>query len=259
MRRLIFVLSLWILSPAAAEVIPVPAEDAASSPTLTLYWEGPGSGALLILIPGGEGQLNLKPTQLDVGNQFYLTLKQLSQGSAAKEILDVVLFDSPERLVNARGYPTSRAAGDHLSRIHSVVRFYREKTKKPIWLMGHSNGTVSVTEYIRYERRLGQESPIAGLIVSAARDVTYFDSTPMNFPVLFMSHRRDGCPAADANAALSNFKKVQGLNKARTSFVFIETGSPEGAQPCYSGYHMYNNATQEVVTVLRNFIVPLSH
>ncbi|MBI1779017.1 MAG: hypothetical protein HYR63_27075 [Proteobacteria bacterium] len=243
---------------AAAEVIAVPIGDSTKPPTLTMYWEGAGSKALLILIPGGEGQLNLKPTQLNVGNQFYLTLRQLSQGSEPNEIFDVVLFDSPERLVNSKAYPASRATTDHMSRIQSVVQFYKEKTKKHIWLMGHSNGAVSVTEYLRYERRIGQGNQIAGLIVSGARNLTYFDSAPLNFPILFMSHRHDGCLNADPNASFDNFRKVKGLNSAQTSFVFIETGSPEGVRTCETGYHMYNTATQEVVATLRNFIVPFN-
>ena len=243
---------------AAAEAISVPMGDAKSSPTLTMYWEGAGSKALLILIPGGEGQLHLKPTQVNVGHQFYLTFKQLSQGSDPKEIFDVVLFDSPERLENSKSYPSSRATADHMARIYSVIRFYREKTHKPIWLMGHSNGAISITEYLRYEKKLGQDSQIAGLIVSGARKLAYFESAPFDLPVLFMSHRKDGCLNADPNASVNNFKKVQGLNKAQTKFVFIETGGPEGDRTCETGYHMYNGATQEVVTTLRNFIVPFN-
>src|SRR4029077_9841312 len=98
MRLTIFALWLFVASSAVAEVIPVPSEALGNSPTLTMYWEGAGSRALLLFIPGGEGQLNLKPTQLDVGNQFYQTLKQLTQGADPTQIFDVVLFDSPERL-----------------------------------------------------------------------------------------------------------------------------------------------------------------
>lgn len=185
---------------AAAEVLPIPSRGPPASPTLTMFWEGTGARAVLILIPGGEGQLNLKPQQPDVGNQFYQTLKQLSRGSNPKEILDVVLFDSLERLANARSYPTSRATTDHLSRIHDVIQFYRTKTGKPVWLMGHSNGAVSVAEYVRYARGLGEDRSIAGLIVSGARDVTRFESAPLDFPILFMSHRNDSCPASDFSA-----------------------------------------------------------
>lgn len=241
---------------AAAEVIAVPGIDAKSPPTQTMYWEGRNSTALLVLIPGGDGQLHLKPTQVTVGNQFYLTFKQLTLGPNPNEIFDVVLFDSPVVLENSKSYPMSRATADHMSRIDSVIQFYKKKTQKPVWLMGHSNGAISVTEYLRYEKKRRQDSQLAGLIVSGARKLAYFDSTPLNLPILFMSHRLDGCPDGDPIGLLANSKKVQGLNKAKTSFVFIESGGSEGSRTCESGYHMYNGATDEVVRVLRNFIVP---
>jgi hypothetical protein len=71
-----------------------------------------------------------------------------------------------------------------------------------------------------------------------------------------MSHRNDSCPASDLTALTSNFKKVRALNKAPTSLVFLETGALENGSPCSTGYHMYNDATQEMVTTLRSFIVP---
>ena len=247
----------WIAcDPASAEVIAVPQPGTPELPTLTLYWPGTGSKAVLILIPGGEGQLNLRPGQTDIGYQFYQTLKALSGSSNPKEILDVVLFDSPHRLAGSKGYLTSRATPDHMSRIRSVIQFYREKTGKPIWLMGQSNGGVSVTEYIRYAHKLGEDNTVAGVIVSAANEAAYFDSTPLDIPILFMNHRKDGCPAADPNASARNFRKVQELDKARTALVLIETGGPEDRPPCTSGYHMYNGAGPEVTTALRHFILP---
>lgn len=242
--------------PTAAEVIPVPTADAKGPPTLTMYWEGAESGGVLILIPGGDGQLNLKPRQVSIDNQFYQTLKQLDQGADPRHF-DVVLFDSPDRLdPNPKGYPSSRAAAEHLSRIHSVIEFYKAKTGKPVWLMGHSNGAVSVTEYLRYLAKNGADTQIAGLILSSARNVAYFDAAPLHLPVLFMSHRKDGCADSNPNVSLGNFRQVQGRNTARTAFVFIETGEAEAKSPCESGYHMYNRATEEAVTALRGFIAP---
>ncbi|MBI3505255.1 MAG: hypothetical protein HY059_10455 [Proteobacteria bacterium] len=247
--------ALWV-GRASAEVIPVPAAEAGNAPTPTMYWERPGSAAVLILVPGGLGQLKLKPDQTSVGNQFYLTFKRLGEGADPKRALDIVLFDSPEPLENSKAYPTSRATASHMRRIGSVVEFYGRKTGKPVWLMGHSNGAISVTEYMRHASRIGRGGEIAGLIVSAARNLTYFDSAPLDLPVLFMSHRKDGCLNADPNASLRNFRRVQSLNRNRTSFVFIESGRPEGQQTCESGYHMYNDATQEVVATIRDFIAP---
>jgi hypothetical protein len=58
----------------------------------------------------------------------------------------------------------------------------------------------------------------------------------LDLPILFMSHRRDGCPNADPNISFDNFKKVRRLNNAATSFVFIETGGPENRNYCRSAH-----------------------
>ncbi len=256
-RSIVVALSFWIVcGHAAAQVIAVPLAGSADVPTLTLYWEGAGSKAQLIFIPGGEGQLHLRAGQTDVGHPFYRTLKELGESSNAKENLDVVLFDSPERLAISSGYPRSRATTDHLARIQSVIEFYRKKSGKPVWLMGHSNGAVSVTEYLRYAHKHGLDNSIAGLIVSAANRSTYFDSTPLNLPILFMSHRKEGCQGADPSGLFRTYKDVRALDKAPTSLAYIESGSAEPGPPCASGYHMYNGAGAEVVQVLRSFILP---
>lgn len=256
--NLISALSIWLFcginGQAAAGTIAVPMTDASSAPTLTMHWESALSKSVLILIPGGDGQIRLKPNQSDHSSQFYQTLRQLTVGADPRELFDVVLFDSPVDLdaKTLRG----RATVDHLSRIRSVIQFYSEKTSKPIWLMGHSNGAVSVTEYLRYVNKLGQRSPIAGLILSGASERTTVGEFPIVFPVLFLHHRKDSCDNTLPKYSVRNFEYVKSVNKAQTSFVYIEQGSPENKPICSSGYHMYNNATQEVVTAIRNFIVP---
>jgi pimeloyl-ACP methyl ester carboxylesterase len=237
--------------PAAAEVIAVAAADAAL-PTMTLYWPATQPRALLVYIPGGDGHIGLRAGQTDMANPFYLMLKQLTDSPNSRQDLDVVLFDSPERLASIQ----ARAGRDHLSRIGAVLQFYRQKTGKPVWLMGHSNGALSVTEYVRYAIKLGQAHPVDGLIVSAPNKATFFDSTPLDFPVLFMLHSKDSCIGSDTSAAAASFRKVQGLDNARTAFTYIDSGSAEGKLPCASGYHMYNGAAPEVTGVLRDFIAP---
>ena len=48
---------------AHAEVIPVPmpTDASTSKPTMTMYWEGKDSKALVIVITGGQGSVGLNP------------------------------------------------------------------------------------------------------------------------------------------------------------------------------------------------------
>ena len=240
---------------AKAQVIAVPAGDEGSAPTQTMLWESPDAIATLIFIPGGIGQLGLKPTQTDTKNNFYQSLKLLTHGTSSSKGISVVLFDSPAALdLNPRGYPWSRASKEHLKRISSVVRFYKQRTEKPIWLMGHSNGAVSVTELVRFDDPERGPALLSGLVVSGARTGTHFDAKPLGIPVLFLHHANDQCRDALPSSSVKNFEQVKQANKAPTEFRFIKGGEAEARSPCQSGYHMYNGAETEMVEALRSFI-----
>ena len=73
-------------------------------------------------------------------------LKPLSDPALTSALFNVVVFDSPVNLPVGTLYPSSRASADHLMRIDSVVRYYKNKFNLPIWLMGHSNGVPSIVD-----------------------------------------------------------------------------------------------------------------
>ena len=247
--------------PASAEVIPVasnpasnPASSGAQDFTQTMFWKSANSLAVLILIPGGDAHLGLRADQTDLRHQFYQTLKSLTNPQLSAGNIDVVIFDSPTSLdLNSKGYPASRGTDDHMVRIDSVVRYYREKLNKPVFLMGHSNGAVSVTEYLRYVERNDKPRLLRGLIYSSARSLAYF-KPPIDLPVQFIHHGNDGCPSSLLSAAQSNFENVKGWNKSETVFTVVTSGEAEGGSPCSSGFHMYNKAGQEVVRIIENFV-----
>ena len=255
-RSCVLLLLLGVVTSASAEVIPVGAGTIGDVPTQTLYWESTDAKATLVLIPGGAGALGLKPTQTEMRNAFYQALKTLTDTTPGHPGMHVVLFDSPSRLdPSPRSYPSSRATADHLSRISSVVRFYKQKTGRPVWLMGHSNGAVSITEFLRYDDPEKAPSLLSGLIVSGARKVAYFDEKPLAMPILFLHHERDGCPNADPRASAQSFERVKKINASVTEFRFLKTGAPEGSSPCDSGYHMYYGAEAEMTEALRSFVL----
>ena len=244
------------ITSASAEVIPVGNGTGGDVPTQTLYWESADARATLVLVPGGAGSLGLQLTQKEPRNSFYQALKKLTGTTTGHPGIHVVVFDSPNRLdSNPRGYPSSRATADHLSRISSVIRFYKQKTGKPVWLMGHSNGAVSITEFLRYDDPERALSHISGLIVSGARKVAYFDERPLDVPVLFLHHERDGCSNADPRASVRNFEQVKKTNKSVTEFRFVKSGQPESGSPCEGGHHMYYGADIEMNEALRTFIL----
>jgi hypothetical protein len=246
-------------SPAVvqAEVIPIePIEKGffiSSEPSMTMYWQGKDSKAVLIFIPGGEGYIGLKPGQTDSRSSFSQMLKRLTNSELTSGKFDVVLLDSPSELSPRQPYPSARGSSDHLIRIESAIRYYKEKTGLPIWLMGHSNGGISLTEFIKYMQKQNKADLIAGMIASGIRSESYFNA-PLDIPVLFMHHKQDGCSHTMPNVSYLNYTKVKDFNKSATEFAYVTGGEPESKDPCRSGFHMYYGASAEAAKIIDAFM-----
>ena len=245
-------------APAArAQMIPVEPVLAgkafASDKTKTLLWESRNSVATLVYIPGGEGQIGLREGRSDIGGFYGTTLKPLSNPALTSGRLNVVLFDSPSMLPSGSVYPSSRATSDHLMRIESVVLHYKEKLGKPIWLMGHSNGAVSITEFYKRLQKSKTEQLVAGMVYSSARNGADFNSATTNLPVLFLAHYNDGCAGAMPGESKAVYERLKKVDTAPVEYVLIRGGSSEG-DPCRSGYHMFFGAGPEAYKAIDSFI-----
>ena len=249
--------SLLLAVAAQAEVIPVEQIEKGlmirSQPSLTMYWQGKSSMAVLIFIPGGEGYIGLKPGQTENLFHFHQMLKRLTNPALTSGRLDVVLLDSPQELSPRQPYPSARGSGDHLMRIESTVRYYKEKTGLPVWLMGHSNGGISLTEFVKYLQKENKTNLIGGMIPSGIRSESDFKA-PLDMPMLFIHHERDGCSHTTPRASNDLYMKVKGVNKAPTEFAHVTGGEPESKDPCRSGYHMYYRASEEAANLIDAFM-----
>jgi hypothetical protein len=258
MKQLLLLIALCahILTHAAEVLAVTPIEKCflcSSTPSMTLYFPGTASKAVLIFIPGGEGYIGLKEGQTDHRFHFFQTLKRLSDPTLTSGQWDVVLLDSPGELSPRQLYPSARGGSDHLIRIESAIRYYRQKTGLPVWLMGHSNGGISLTEFVKYAQKNNKLDLIGGMIPSGIRNESYFDA-PIAFPVLFLHHQADGCQHTTPAAALTNFDKVKTINSAATDFVYVTGGQPEPRDPCRSGHHMYFGAGEEAAKAIDAFM-----
>ncbi len=258
-RMLLFIIGICLcLLPCAAqaEVLSVGSLEngalSAADPMQTFLWPGASAKATLIMIPGGAGHLGLTPDKADLGGFYGKTLKPLSNPGLTSGLFNVVIFDSPTILDPGTSYPTSRARIDHLLRIEAVVQFYAERFHQPVWLMGHSNGAVSVTEFYKYLQQKHKEALISGIIYSSGRNGATF-SSETNLPVLFLAHEKDDCPKSTPRNSLQEFEALKKHNTQRTEYVLIKTGSFEPQEPCRSGYHMFFNAHEEVYQAIDRF------
>ena len=252
-----FVMSLASAIAARAEVIPIePIEKGffiGAQPSLSMYWQGKDSKAVLIFIPGGDGYIRLKPGQADNAFHFHQMLKRLTNPTLTSGKFDVVLLDSPNELSPRQPYPSARAGSDHLIRIESAVKYYREKTGLPVWLMGHSNGGISLTEFVKHMQKENKLNLLGGMIASGIRSESYFKA-PLDMPVLFMHHKQDACSHTLPDSANFLYMNVKEFNKSVTDFVYVTEGETESQDPCRSGFHMYYGASDEAAKIIDAFM-----
>jgi hypothetical protein len=181
-----------------------------------------------------------------------MSLKRLTTTEFTKGQVDLVMMDSPRPLSSNDRDLGGRGTTDHMIRIESVVRYYKEKTGLPVLLLGHSNGGPSIANFLHYLQDKDQLDLIDGVIASTTRHETNFPKN-YNKPTLFVTNRQDGCRTLGQLEYLYN--EVKESNSSTVEWVVVESGEPEyGKHQCYSGYHMFYKAEKEYSDSIDTFI-----
>ena len=68
--------------------------------------------------------------------------------------------------------------------------------------MGHSNGGISLTAFIKYLQREGKMDLVSGMVGLEIRSESRFDP-PIDFPVLFI-HHQDDCQYAAGSEVMKS-------------------------------------------------------
>ncbi|QWD77662.1 alpha/beta hydrolase [Polynucleobacter sp. MWH-Svant-W18] len=238
------VAALWILlsSVAHSQVFDVPYKD--DAPTRTLLTPVKNAKAVVLLFPGGGGVLNLQDDGSTTNGHTFVRSKDLW----AQYGIDSVLVDTPYDL--GAGMRNSRSIRDHQQRILNVVNYYKEKLNLPVWIFGHSMGTVSVTEFVNGGKE--KEKLISGVIVAGTYRSATVDSD-ITVPVLAIHHVDDGCastPFASSERIIENRPK-----KLSSQFIQIDGGISEGDVCGSRAYHGFNQKEPEFIKAAAQFIL----
>lgn len=255
---------LWGLMGARAEAAEVIAVSPVAScllcnskPTMTMFWHSAQARALLVYLPGGDGFFDLKPGQTRVNAAFVNYLASLSNSRYSKGQIDIVLMDTPEPLSPNQMYPTSRTNEDHMIRIESVIKYYRDKTGLPVWLMGHSAGGISLSHFVEYAQNKGEVGMISGVVASGVRNESYLNA-PIPFPVLVIHDAEDGCYLTKPAYAKRLFDSLKKNSQQAAEFVLIPGAEPDG-DPCTGGNHMYTGFEEIFTVELERFMTSQSN
>ena len=264
MKRLLLTALLLLASPAWA----APIDDAAATAVVkiripfhyganrgaevpTVFWAKPDSKAVLIFLPGGNGSFGLSARPAP--RPMWLLADLYQSGSPD---LDLVYMDSEISLQGEFGDPYQRWAprreARHIEGIQATINYYRNKTGKPVFLLGHSNGSFSIAEFL--SRAPGNQTLLAGVIFSGSRNETEVKQN-LSIPVLVLHHRSDPNRWTTPGNAEKLFSTMKQYNASVTKLAWVEGGKDvSGGDPTHSGRHMYFEATPEAAIMVRSFI-----
>jgi len=161
--------------------------------------------------------------------------------------LPVVIVDEPLRSHSSRATPA------HLEDIRKVVEYVAGRGFQSIYLVGTSNGTISVAHagaHLRNER-------IKGLVLSGTQSYYITKHVPIEqtpYPVLFIHHKFDDCPHNSHQEALQMSKKY--VHSPRVDFVTVNGGGIEQVDACYDmTYHDFGEREKEFAQAISEWVL----
>ena len=200
----------------------------------------------------GKGSFGLKPDS--TGPRSFGMFGDIANGTNSGQKIDYVFMDSPYVLspMNSKNLSV-RATKDHMDRIRTTVEFYKSKTNKPIWLLGHSNGAYSLAQFIN--QTPNYDKLIGGAIFSSGRSEREITIDPINLPILVLHHADDTCSSTQFGPAQSFYESVKSKNRSRTEFVALTGGTNDG-DPCSApgSHHMYGGSYEQFTNAVQQFI-----
>lgn len=199
--------------------------------------------AAAILFVGGHGQIKLwkRPQRLRSNNFLARSRQHFVDRGVFTVTVDVPSNRKDEGLYGFR------QTEEHKVDITAVVDWVRTKTRAPLWLIGTSYGTVSVSF-------LAGALPIDGAIFTASstkpgkEQYTALDGDldKVKAPTLIVHHREDGC----RTCPLENLEVLAGrlANAEKVEILLFEGGHPATSKACGSqSPHGFLGIEQKVV------------
>ncbi len=214
--------------------------------------------ASVILFAGGKGALNLSsffgsPT-INWGKKNFLVR---TRDIFTQHGFLVAVVDAPSDQGTNKGMLGGfRDSKDHVEDIDHVINYLRKQADVPVWLVGTSRWTESVTNIA-----INSKQHPDGLVLTSSMSVpnskgtavTDMDLERITIPTLVVANTDDGCPktppdmAEDIALMLSNSKN--------TEVKMFSGGDDPISEPCQAmSYHGFLGIEDEVVEFISGFI-----
>ena len=242
MKIIICLILLFLPAIVHGQLLEVP--QAGKAPTKTFLIETAKPKAVVLLFIGGDGVLDLKPD----GSTTKQNPLNRSAGLWQSYEINSVLVDSPYDLGDARR-GNVRGKSEHMARVENVVKYYKNKFNVPIWVFGHSMGTVTAIEFANQ----GEKSASVSGIIIAGTHIGETLSTNFGKPVMAIHHQKEACAATPISASEQIIKRRS--KETKSELVMIDGGEDVGL-PCMGlAYHGFNKVEDQMVNAAAKFIL----
>jgi pimeloyl-ACP methyl ester carboxylesterase len=218
------------------------------------YWrmERSGASATLILLPGGDGglDLNAKRGGLPASNNFLIR----SREAFADAGFNVLVMGKPGD--RAALDPEFRAGGDHLQDLRALVALAQKEFGKPVWLVGTSRGTISAANAaINLPAGTISGLVLTSSITNGEKSVPLpsMDLPSIALPALVMHHRQDECRIAQPDRAQRIVERLKAAPVKK--LLLVDGGGGARGNPCEAlHYHGYIGMEAEAVKLITEFV-----
>ena len=254
----IIVLSLTLSKATLANVVPCnePKCNKKDHSTLTRFIEATekNNKPILVWLSGGSGQR--------------LSTHPLSEVEGKYDL--VVMFNPYDISRNSQsrsdGYAPVAYKPDQADRIKSIIKFYKEKYQKDIWLGGQSFGAARTLAYLSASpdnSKLISGAILTGTAVGSYKNnvikVPFKKIKDLNIPIAIIHHIGDVCDTSHFKTAKKVQEKIEKINLGKTEFIPIEAGSLPKDTKCggkgrNARNHMFEDSKKELAQSVINFI-----
>ena len=164
------------------------------------------------------------------------------------------------------GYAPAAYKRDQADRIKSIIKFYSDKYKKPIWLGGQSFGAARTMAYLAASSN--NSKLISGIILTGTAVGSVKKNTlkvplkkikDLNLPIGIFHHIKDVCDTSSYKTAQKLQKKLKEINVGITEFISIESGNLKKDTKCgfggkYTRNHKFEDSRKELANAVIKFI-----
>jgi len=259
LRRILLIVcvlffSVSILKAEDIKIVNIPYKTKDSNITLTLTAKD--SRAVVIYLGGGTGLFGWGES------------KTYSTFPVSKAVLDlhqknitVVAPDWPYSMkIEKGGFDMvcgMRCSDETQERLLNILDYVLKTfPNQPVWIVGHSNGSISVQYFTKFLKKLNRLSDIKGVVISGSRAETRIDLPELR--VAMLHHKNDNCQYTNHSIAESIFKYNKKWLGDNISIDWVVGGHNGGYWDskglCIGGKHSYEGAEDEVTAKLENII-----